>query len=61
MFDNDNNRGKFDLNDEMSRGYIYRGGEDQQNFLKGYATGWVIFIAVIGVVWCLAAAGIVGR
>ena len=40
MFDDDNKK-KFDLIDELARGAIYRGGEDQEQFLTGYAKGMV--------------------
>jgi hypothetical protein len=37
----------FNLIDEMARGCLYRGGESERLFLKGYFWTWVAFIVFI--------------
>jgi len=45
---------QFDLIDEIGRGALYRGGEDADNFMSGYAVGFLggllllIILFVIG-------------
>lgn len=50
MFNNDN-KDRFNLNDEIARGILYRGGEEAQSFLRGYAWGWVIVILLVAALW----------
>jgi hypothetical protein len=42
-----NNKNDFDLFREMSRGCLYRGGESEENFLKGYVGGAMVIIPLI--------------
>ena len=37
----------FNLFDEMARGCLYRGGESEQNFLKGYVGAAKVIIPLI--------------
>ena len=41
------NNDDFDLMKEISRGALYRGGDDMRSFLSGYAWGAVFFIGLI--------------
>lgn len=51
MFGDDNNKKKFDLIDELARGAIYRGGEDQEQFLIGYGKGMIGCVVFCVVMW----------
>ncbi|GIW83116.1 MAG: hypothetical protein KatS3mg105_4923 [Gemmatales bacterium] len=43
----DHSKRDFDLMTEYARGCLYRGGEDMQYFLAGYAWGWILGIAFV--------------
>ena len=48
-----NVRSQFDLLDELSRGALYRGGDDADDFIRGYGTGFwlgVLFLIVMFIV-----------
>lgn len=43
----------FNLIHEMSRGCLYRGGESERNFLKGYFWSGVVIWTIIIVGWSI--------
>jgi hypothetical protein len=52
MSDSNNNpRKDFNLLDELARGAIYRGGEDKEQFLSGYAQGVIFWVVLMGGLW----------
>jgi hypothetical protein len=54
MSDSNNDpRKDFNLLDELARGAIYRGGEDKEQFLTGYAKGIVGCVLVYGALWVI--------
>lgn len=49
---------RFNLLDEISRGALYRGGSDADDFIRGYGTGFwlgVLFLAVLFIIGSLTA------
>jgi hypothetical protein len=54
MLDDKNDSGKpFNLLDELARGAIYRGGEEKERFLTGYAQGVVTWVVLFAVLWVI--------
>jgi hypothetical protein len=52
MSDSNNNpRKDFNLLDELARGAIYRGGEDKEQFLSGYAQGVIFWVVLMAGLW----------
>ena len=52
MPENDDGPGKnFNLIDELARGAIYRGGEEKEQFLTGYAQGVVFWVVLMAGLW----------
>ena len=52
MSDSNNNpRKDFNLLDELARGAIYRGGEEKEQFLTGYAQGVVFWVVLMAALW----------
>lgn len=49
---------EFNLLNELARGAIYRGGQSQQDFLTGYAWGWVIFFGFLAFLFILGSLGV---
>jgi len=48
---NNNPRKDFNLLDELARGAIYRGGQEKEQFLTGYAQGVVFWVVLMGALW----------
>jgi hypothetical protein len=48
---NNNPRKDFNLLDELARGAIYRGGEEKEQFLTGYAQGVVFWVVLMAALW----------
>jgi hypothetical protein len=42
---------EFNLLNELSRGAIYRDGQSQQDFMTGYAWGWIIFFGLLALLF----------
>jgi hypothetical protein len=52
MPENNDGPGKsFNLIDELARGAIYRGGEEKEQFLTGYAQGVVFWVVLFAALW----------
>ena len=49
---------EFNLLNEMARGAIYRGGQSQQDFLTGYAWGWILVIGLLVFLFILGSLGV---
>ena len=49
---------EFNLLNEMARGAIYRGGQSQQDFLTGYAWGWILVIGLLVILFILGSLGV---
>lgn len=49
---------EFNLLNELARGAIYRGGQSQQDFMTGYAWGWIIFIGFLVFLFILGSLGV---
>lgn len=52
------NPNDFNLTNELARGAIYRGGQSQEDFMTGYAWGWLIVIAFLFVLYILGSLGV---
>lgn len=48
---NKNPQRDFNLLDELARGAIYRGGEEKEQFLTGYAQGVVFWVVLMAGLW----------
>ena len=49
---------EFNLLNEMAQGAIYRGGQSQQDFLTGYAWGWILVIGLLVFFFILGSLGV---
>jgi hypothetical protein len=49
---------EFNLLNELARGAIYRGGKSQQDFLTGYAWGWILVIGLLVFLFILGSLGV---
>jgi len=49
---------EFNLLNELARGAIYRGGQSQQDFLTGYAWGWILVIGLLVFLFILGSLGV---
>lgn len=44
---------QFDLVDEVSRGALYRGGDDRDTFLSGYGVGFFVGLLILIVMFVI--------
>lgn len=48
---------EFNLMDELSRGIIYRGGKELEDYMEGYAFGILFWILVLAFLFILGSLG----